>query len=85
MGDTPELETPARWTMPEGIVAKQVDRRTGLLASDACPADRLYTDYFIPGTEPTGLCDPNADSGGLFGVPLGKPIPDTIARQLQER
>jgi penicillin-binding protein 1A len=78
IGDNPELPTPAPWVMPEGIIARQVDSQTGLLASDACPADRIYTEYFIPGTEPTELCDPSVSSAGMFGVPLGKPLPDTI-------
>jgi penicillin-binding protein 1A len=79
-GDNPELPLPEPWAMPAGIITKQVDSLTGLLASDACPADRVYTEYFIPGTEPTELCDPSAGMGGMFGVPLGRPVPDTIHR-----
>ncbi len=80
IGDSPELAMPSPWPWPEGIIAKEVDRETGMLASDACPAARIYTEYFIPGTEPTQLCDPFAAGGGLFGVPLGKPVPDTLDR-----
>jgi penicillin-binding protein 1A len=77
-GATPMLPTPEPWSWPEGIVVKTVDRLTGLLASDLCPADRAYTEYFIPGTEPTALCGTN---GGFMG-PLGQPI-DTLGHQVK--
>lgn len=73
VGDTPELPTPEAWRWPEGIIAKKVDRLTGLLASDMCPADRAYTEFFIPGSEPTQVC-------GASSVPLGQPV-DTLAHQ----
>ena len=36
---------------------RQVDNRSGLLASRWCPADSAYTELYLPGTEPTELCD----------------------------
>jgi hypothetical protein len=34
-----------------------VDSKTGLLASRWCPEEQAYTELFLPGTEPTELCD----------------------------
>ena len=40
------------WTPPEGLVAMELERETGLAATDLTPPERRYTEYFIPGTEP---------------------------------
>jgi penicillin-binding protein 2D len=45
----------AAWTPPLGLVLAELDRATGLLADGTTPADRRYTEYFIPGTEPEPL------------------------------
>jgi len=52
----PLLPIPDAWPL-DGLVSLQVDDRTGLLASQWCPASRRYTEHFVPGTEPTELCD----------------------------
>jgi 1A family penicillin-binding protein len=44
--------TPAVWTPPDGLVTAELDRLSGLPADEATPADRRYTEYFLPGTEP---------------------------------
>jgi 1A family penicillin-binding protein len=76
-GDEPELETPAPWPWPDGIVTRTVDRETGRLANEWCPDDTV-TEYFIEGTEPTEGCSPYR--GGLFGAPIrGIPL-DTLRR-----
>jgi penicillin-binding protein 1A len=63
----PLLPIPERWPV-EGLITREVDARTGLLASQWCPSDRAYMEYFIPGTEPTEPCDDNARDGrGEFG------------------
>ena len=49
---------------PGGLVAVAVDRLTGYRAGPLCPADRIYVDYFVAGTEPTQDCD-----GTLMGPP----------------
>jgi penicillin-binding protein 1A len=54
------LPIPDPWST-EGLLALEVDSRTGLLASQWCPAERRYTEYFIPGTEPTEECDDSSD------------------------
>ncbi len=52
----PILPRPEPWPM-YGLVAREVDSLTGLLASRWCPADRAYIEFFVPGTEPTEPCD----------------------------
>jgi membrane carboxypeptidase/penicillin-binding protein len=76
-GEEPEVETPAPWSWPEGIVALTIDRETGRLANEWCPSETM-TEYFMVGTEPTEGCSPYR--GGLFGAPIrGVPL-DTIRR-----
>ena len=43
------------WTRPASIVVAELDRATGALAESETPADRRYTEFFIPGTEPAAL------------------------------
>jgi hypothetical protein len=57
-------------------VTRQVDRASGRLASDWC-ATQVYTEYFIPGTEPTEVCDPYGGTG-LFGTPLRRMPTDSV-------
>ena len=63
-GARPVLPVPERWSL-EGLTPLEVDNRTGLLASDWCPEERRYTEYFIPGTEPTEECDDGSRGPGL--------------------
>ena len=53
----PLLATPEPWPVPEGLVTRRVDSRTGLLASRWCPSADAYDELYLPGTEPTRLCD----------------------------
>ena len=46
---------PAAWTPPPGLVTAELDRATGQLATAGTPAERRYTEYFVPGTEPEPL------------------------------
>ena len=73
----PELPIPAPWTFPEGVVARQIDKRSGKLASDFCAGDQVYTEYFVEGTEPSEVCDPYGGAG-LFGAPLRRMNPDSV-------
>jgi penicillin-binding protein 1A len=45
-------ERNAQWTRPANVTALLVDRATGLLAPEGAPADTVYTEVFVPGTEP---------------------------------
>jgi penicillin-binding protein 1A len=66
-GESKEFEVPAPWPWPEGITTRRVDRTTGKLASAWCPEPDVYTEYYLPGTEPNELCQPDR---GLFGAPI---------------
>jgi 1A family penicillin-binding protein len=48
---------PARWTPPVGMVTAELNRLTGQLADSTTPPAQLYTEFFIPGTEPSALRD----------------------------
>ena len=43
------------FTVPEGIIFKQVDPKTGLLSTDSCSSS--IREAFLPGTEPRRYCD----------------------------
>jgi penicillin-binding protein 1A len=47
---------PPDWPRPEGIVMRQVDGTTGMLSNRYCPADAVYPEFYIPGTEPILQC-----------------------------
>jgi penicillin-binding protein 1A len=51
------LPIPEEWEMLPGLNAMLVDRKTGQLASRWCPEEDQYIEYYVPGTEPTELCD----------------------------
>jgi penicillin-binding protein 1A len=59
---------PPDWPRPVTIVTRQVDSRTGLLASAYCPANQAYTEFFVSGTEPTQECA-TGFGPGIPGVP----------------
>jgi penicillin-binding protein 1A len=48
---------PAPWPEPSGLTRRSVDRTTGLLATAWCPSDLVYSEIYIPGTEPGQTCD----------------------------
>jgi len=43
------------WFAPPDVSTGELDRLTGQLADEFTPADRRYTEYFVPGTEPALL------------------------------
>jgi 1A family penicillin-binding protein len=51
------------WEVPSGLVAAELDRQSGKLADPSTPAERRYTEYFLPGTEPGAL---RVDARRLF-------------------
>ena len=53
----PLLPIPDEWEIPAGLNAVLVDNKTGQLASRWCPEEDQYIEYYVPGTEPTELCD----------------------------
>ncbi len=67
--------SPPDWPRPEGIVVRQIDPVSGMLAGPACSG--AVSEFFIAGTDPTQPCIP----GGFgvdttFGYPPGyAPMP----------
>lgn len=47
---------PPDWPRPPGITSRVVDDLTGLLHGPQCPQEDAYTEFFLPGTEPTREC-----------------------------
>ena len=45
----------AQWTPPVGVIMGDVDRMTGVLATDQTSPESRYTEYFVEGTEPAPL------------------------------
>ena len=67
---------PPDWPRPEGIIARQVDKGSGLLRNPFCPENEVYTEYFVAGTEPIRECPlhdpfmlPPDDTTGIWGAP----------------
>jgi membrane carboxypeptidase/penicillin-binding protein len=59
---------PVPWARPDGLVTATIDRYTGQLFTEWCPPNVAREEIFLPGTQPTELCD--VHSPGLFGSPL---------------
>jgi len=61
---------PPDWPRPEGIVVRDIDPATGLLAGAGCSGS--VSEYFIAGTDPTQTCVPTG-----YGAP-----PDTTGARI---
>ena len=48
---------PEPWERPGGLVYRPVDRGSGKLQTEYCPLDEIYTEVYLPGTEPIEECD----------------------------
>ncbi|GBD31521.1 MAG: penicillin-binding protein [Gemmatimonadales bacterium] len=47
---------PPPWRRPDGLITREIDATTGFLATEFCPRDARYWEWFIPGTEPGEFC-----------------------------
>jgi penicillin-binding protein 1A len=56
---------PADWARPDSLVVREVDWKTGYLATPFCPAGDHHVDWFYPGTQPTQLCPVHGGIGPL--------------------
>ena len=56
--------SPGSWSTPQGLVIAAMDRELGTLATEDTPLERRYSEYFLPGTEPSAL---RLDVRRLFG------------------
>jgi len=54
---------PAPWNAPPDLQVREVDRRTGHLATPFCPRDDVVSEFFLSGTEPTQSCPLHPDAG----------------------
>ncbi|MBI4540637.1 MAG: PBP1A family penicillin-binding protein [Gemmatimonadetes bacterium] len=67
LGIEPLRPIPDPWPTPPELITREVDARSGKLKTDWCPRDLIYTEIYIPGTEPTEPCDLHGPSLiGLF-------------------
>ena len=46
---------PGSWSPPSGLVAAELDRVTGQLATADTPDDQRFIEFFVPGTEPAPI------------------------------
>jgi membrane carboxypeptidase/penicillin-binding protein len=74
--------TPDPWPQPEGIISRRVDRTTGQLAGEWCPAEDVYTEFYILGTEPRASCQAHGPWGTVD--PLHGEDTDTLAAPVTE-
>ena len=51
---------PPDWPRPGGLTSRVIDGPTGLLHGMLCPVQDAYTEFFVPGTEPTQECGSRA-------------------------
>lgn len=47
---------PAPWAPPANVISVSIDRTSGELATESCPPEALFTEWFILGTEPQNYC-----------------------------
>lgn len=52
---------PEEFPVPDTVVFKQIDPKTGLLSSESC--SRSIREAFVPGTEPKAYCDEGSGAG----------------------
>jgi penicillin-binding protein 1A len=58
---------PAPWNPPADLQMRQVDRRTGRLATPYCPGEDVVNEYFVTGSEPVESCPLHPDGLGGDG------------------
>jgi penicillin-binding protein 1A len=73
---------PADWERLDDLVTREVDNVTGYLATQYCPTQVRYFEWYIPGTEPTTYCPfhthaadappPQSTSMGTGGAATGQ-------------
>jgi penicillin-binding protein 1A len=66
--------SPPDWPRPEGIVVREIDPATGMLAGPGCSGS--VAEYFIAGTDPTQQCMPGYGVPGVgYDTLTGLPYP----------
>jgi penicillin-binding protein 1A len=54
---------PAPWIAPIDLLSVTIDRETGMRATEACPAENVVEEWFIPSTEPRDYCPLHPEPG----------------------
>ncbi len=75
---------PPDWPRPPGLIARDINGTTGLLQTPYCPLPLVYTEWYIPGTEPVRECDVHVAPNAFPPQPApspGPPSPAPPARQ----
>jgi penicillin-binding protein 1A len=70
---------PPDWPRPESIISREVDKMTGLSRNPFCPTELVYTEHYIPGTEPIRECDAHSPFS-IFGDTGSTLAPDTTGQ-----
>ncbi|TFG65851.1 MAG: hypothetical protein E4H28_03325, partial [Gemmatimonadales bacterium] len=73
---------PPPWIRPSTLVTREVDKTTGLLANAWCPTELIYSESYIPGTEPHESCDIHGPWGTL--VRPGEQAQDSAAAPITD-
>lgn len=79
-GESPLRPLPEPWSAPRGLTSRTVDEQSGGLATDWCPRETLYTEIYVPGSEPTDYCPLHGP--GLLGVPYRPYAADTLSDEV---
>jgi len=70
---------PPPWARPTGLIERRVDRTTGMLATAWCPPEAVYTEVYIPETEPREPCDIHGPWGTREWADSLGAVPDSLA------
>ena len=70
---------PEPWARPTGLIERSVDRTTGMLSTAWCPAEVVYTEVFVPETEPREICDVHGPWGTREWADSLGVVPDSLA------
>jgi penicillin-binding protein 1A len=66
---------PGPWEQPGGLIYRTIDRLSGKLATPYCPPGAVYSEVYLPGTEPVEECDMHQPTP--WGVPPPRAARDT--------
>ncbi len=68
---------PPDWPRPDGLIAREIDRTTGMLRNPYCPTAVVSTEWYIPGTEPVEQCTVHSATDTSVGDTLHMEMPVT--------
>ena len=71
---------PPDWPQPDGLIAREIDRTTGMLRNPYCPSPVVYTEWYVPGTEPVEECDVHSSTNTTVGDTLHFQRPPVTSR-----